>query len=223
MGDKINNDGAYHRGHHVQVRIGTRGTPAGPEVSDDRPLEFEHVWIDRLGPVHGRIISATLWDGPADYGDVILFDAAPCGWRDVDGKRVPRLPILALLNRNRQQLFRFAARQPQNGIVASMEGDLPPGSRLYVLSEEVNMICASCARGEKPHAHVPRPAKEHRVVYGKLFPPADGDLGQFRAQLRRALLQRSNVRFAAPELDAAVGDYAAAQASRALWDELERA
>ena len=33
----------------------------------------------------------------------------------------------------------------------------------------------------------------------------------------------SNVRFAAPELDAAVGDYAAAQASRALWDELERA
>jgi hypothetical protein len=224
MGESLTADGSFRQSAfgHVQVRLGSRGTPAGPEVTDDRPLEFEHVWIDRLGAVHGRILSATLWECPADYGDVVLFDAAPCGWREVDGKRVPRFPILAVVERSRQRLFRFAARQPQNGVVASIEDELPPGSRLYVLSEEVMMICASCARGEKPHAHVPRPAKEYPVVYGKLFAPADADLRHFRAQLRRALLQRPLVRFAAPDLDAALGDDGAARAGRVLWEELER-
>ena len=222
MGDQLTAEGSYQQFGHVQVRLGTRGTPAGPEVTDDRDLEFEHVWIERLGPVHGRILSATLWDGPADYGDVVLFDAAPCGWRDVDGERVPRFPILSVLQSSHQRLFRFAAGQPQNGAVAEIEEELPPGSRLYVLSEQVATICASCARGGKPHDHAPRPAEEHAVVFGKLFPPADADLGHFRAQLRRALLQRPHVRFAAPDLDAALGDDAAAQAGRALWEELER-
>jgi hypothetical protein len=222
MGEQLDAKGCYRQAGRVQVRLCTLGTPAGPEVRDDRALEFEHVWVDRLGPVHGRIISATLWDCPADYGDVVLFDAAPCGWRDVDGKRVPRFPMLAVLEPGHQHLFRFAARQPQNGAVASMEDELPKGSRLYVLSENVSMICASCARGVTPHAHAPQPAKEHPVVYGKLFAPPDADIGHFRAQLRRALLRRPQIRLAAPDLDAAVGDDASARAGRALWDELER-
>jgi hypothetical protein len=64
-----------------------------------------------------------------------------------------------------------------------------------------------------------RPRRPGRVR--EAVPAPEADLGHFRGQHLRALLQRPQLRFVALDLDAALGDAIAAQAGHALWNELE--
>lgn len=69
----------------VRVRVPARPSEYGLRqlrVDKDLPGDpegriFELVWVAPLSPVHGVVSSPTFEDAPVDYGDVVLWDAAP--------------------------------------------------------------------------------------------------------------------------------------------------
>ena len=201
----------------AQVRLSERG----PIVAsgDGDPESFEYLWIGRLGPAHGRILSPTVGDFFADIGDVILHDGAPAGYRDDGESKVPRFPVIALLRRGTLRTFRFAAAQPGRGGIADLEEHLGPEA-VYVHSEQVDWICRGCARdGRVPHRHE-RQKPDLRIVYGKLI-VEERELSLFRDALDRALAKKEDLALYCPALHRALGDEARAAADDAAWTGLE--
>jgi hypothetical protein len=201
----------------AQVRLSERGSIVAPGAGD--PESFEYVWIGRLGPAHGRILSPTVGHFFADVGDVILHDGAAVGYRDDGERKFPRFPVMALLRRGTLRTFRFAAAQPGRGGVAGLEEDLGPET-VYVHTEQVEWICRECARdGRVPHRHE-RQKPDARIVYGKLISEAR-ELALFRDALDRALAKKEDLALYCPSLHRALGDEARAAADEAAWKGLE--
>jgi len=201
----------------AQVRLSERGPIVAPGAGDSE--SFEYVWIGRLGPAHGRILSPTVGDYFADVGDVVLHDGAPAGYRDDGESKVPRFPVIALLRRGTLRTFRFGAAQAGRGGIADLEEDLGPGA-VYVHTEQVDWICRSCARdGRVPHRHE-RQKPDPRIVYGKLV-VEERELPLFCEALDQALAKKEDLALYCPSLHRAVGDEARAAADEAAWKGLE--
>jgi hypothetical protein len=201
----------------AQIRVSERGPIVAP--GDGDPDSFEYLWIARLGPAHGRILSPTSRDYFVDVGDVILHDGAAAGYRDDGERKVPRFPVMALLRRGTQRTFRFAAAQPGRGEIAGLEEQLGPGT-VYVHTEQVAWFCRSCAKGGKVgHPHE-RLEPDSRIVYGKLV-VEEGHSSSFREKLDAALATRADLALYSPELHRASGDEARAAADESAWAALE--
>ena len=201
----------------AQVRLSERGPIAAP--GDGDPESFEYLWIGRLGPAHGRILSPTVGDFFADVGDVVLHDGAPAGYRGEGESKVPRFPVIALLRPGTLRTFRFAAAQPGRGGIANLEEDLGSGA-VYVHTEQVDWICRECARdGRVAHRHE-RQKPDPRIVYGKLI-VEERELPLFRDALDRALAKKEDLALYCPALHRALGDETRAAADAAAWKGLE--
>jgi hypothetical protein len=201
----------------VQVRVTERGAMVSPSDDGD-PDSCEYLWLARIGPAHGRILSPTVGNFFVDVGDVVLHDGAPVGYRDDGEWKVPRFPVMALLRRGTQRSFRFAAAQPGRGEIAALEKHLGEGS-VYVHTEQVNWLCRECARGGKvPHEHE-RLKPDARIVYGKLV-VEEGQLAAFRVTLDTILGPRDDLALYCPDLHRAVGDEARAAADEKAWTAL---
>lgn len=200
----------------AQVRVTERGPMVSP--GDGDPDACEYLWIARIGPAHGRILSPTVGNFFADVGDVVLHDGAPVGYRDDGERKVPRFPVLALLRRGTQRSFRFAAAQPGRGEIAALEKHLGDGS-VYVHTEQVNWLCRECARGGKvPHAHE-RLKPDARIVYGKLV-VEEGQIAAFRAALDAVLGTKDDLALYCPDLHRALGDEVRAKTDENAWTTL---
>jgi hypothetical protein len=197
----------------VQVRVSERGPIVAPQEGDAG--SFEYLWIARLGPAHGRILSPTVGNFFVDVGDVVLHDGAAAGYR-VDGKqKVPRFPVMALLRRGTDRVFRFAGAQPGRGAIAALAEKLGAGS-VYVHTEEVAWLCRECARGGKAGHQHEQLKPDARIVYGKLV-IEEGQLATFREALDGALRARDDLALYCPELHQALGDEARAAADQKDW------
>jgi hypothetical protein len=203
----------------VQVRISSLGQGIDPQAHiPGTHANFENVWIERRGICHGAIVSATYHDLCADYGDVVLFDGAPVGYR-VDGQsRVPRFPLLQKIRDGAYRRYRFAAVQTKGGAVKALEPRFPHGTDVYVHDEQVRWTCEDCARGEEHIDHAD--ARESFVVTGKLIVPADADAHAFAGELQRVHREVSGIRIACPALYEALGDQEMASAERKAFDEI---
>ncbi|MCI0573395.1 MAG: hypothetical protein L0Y66_21835 [Myxococcaceae bacterium] len=201
----------------VQVRLSTEGDRAW----EGEEPEYEHVWIRRLSPCHGRVLSPTMADFQADYGDLVLHDGAAIGFRMQDGQRIPRFPQLGVLRKGEERCFRFAALQVEGGQVAALEELLPEGCLLYPHTEQVEMICRECVRGSGRHEHRPTELRTHRQLFGKLVVPARMEPAEYLRHLQAALVQRPHLTLASPALHLALGDEVGARRAEQTWEQIE--
>ncbi len=203
-----------------QVRVSTLGVGADPaaHVVGSDPY-FENLWIERLSYVHGKIMNASIYDLPVDYGDIVLFDGTPVSWRDDGTTRTPRFPVLQKLRAGAYRRYRFLARQPRGGFLQDLNESLPEETFFYVHDEQVNMLCQDCARGGKiVHDHS---GSESFLVSGKFVVPA--------ARLDSTLIDTlesltgDNVLVAIPQLFRDLGDAVRTKRDEERWRVIEEA
>ncbi|HKR66142.1 MAG TPA: hypothetical protein VJZ00_20595 [Thermoanaerobaculia bacterium] len=154
-----------------------------------------------------------------DYGDIVLFDGAPVGYRD-DGKtRTPRFPLLQMLRAGEYKRYWFRARQPRGGFLGSLESQLPEETFFYVHDEKVNLLCRDCARGDRPqHDHS---NAETFYVRGKFVVPNRFVDAALSRTLDEVIGDRALV--AIPQLYQDLGDAARARRDEQRWAEIEEA
>ncbi|MFW6066731.1 MAG: hypothetical protein ACOC97_00215 [Myxococcota bacterium] len=204
----------------VQVRVPTRGPGTGaPTDVPDRAVGLELLWVAPLSPCHGVVQTPPFRDAPVDYGDVVLWDAAPVGTAD-DG--TPRFPLLTRLRPGEEHRFRFVGLQQETGDVQRLVESLPPAVRLFIHRERVEHACPRCASGDAMRKHEHEPAEEHRIVYGTLVVPPKVDLRAFRLVYESSLRQGGRVALALPGLYEALGDTKAAGQQHQAWRGIER-
>lgn len=199
----------------VQVRVASVGPGhGGPSVVPDRTVSLELVWVSPLSPVHGVIQSATYRQSDVDFGDLILWDAAPVDVGQRDGQPVPRFPILAVLRRGEELRMRFVALEREPGAIDALPDAMPEGSHMFLHRERVE-------RG--PQAAAPEAATNHGgLVYGKVVMAGDTDLRAFHRAFHEALSQSPQVELVMPELLERLGDTAAAGKAHTMWRGIER-
>lgn len=207
----------------VQVRVATVGSGhGGSEQVPDRAVTFELLWVTPLSPCHGVVSSAAYRVASVDYGDVVLWDAVPIGVAEIEGRPVPRFPILAVLKKGGEHRFRYVALQQAEGEVQKLGDRLPAGTRLFVHAERVEELCARCASGEHMHKHKHTAPEAHRVVYGKIVVDPEVDLKALRGELDAMLKRSPTVQLVLPGLLEAIGDTVAAGKAHQLWRGLEK-
>jgi hypothetical protein len=64
-------------------------------------FDYEDVWVQPRSPCHGELLTPTRQGLPAGVGDVLLWDVAPLGFLTVEGRRIPRFSLLAVLEKAR--------------------------------------------------------------------------------------------------------------------------
>ena len=207
----------------VTLRLPARGT--GHATAGDAPDEgavFEVVWVAPISPVHGVIVTPTFRDAPADYGDVVLWDAAPVSVHAQDGERVPRFALLEILRRGDERRLRFVGLQQAAGEIDRLAETLPDGSSVFVQEERIEHVCVRCASGEVLTKHEHTAPEEHRIVYGKLVVPGGADLAAARDAIERTARTRGTFQIAVPELYEALGDTKRAGQEHQAWRGIER-
>lgn len=100
----------------------------------------EAVWVEPISPCHGRIVSPTVLDLPADFDDVILWDPHPLSFRVVGGAETPRFGALAVLARGGMRTWRYRAEAAVDA--GQVERGLPAGWRLYPFAGRVQGAAA---------------------------------------------------------------------------------
>jgi hypothetical protein len=207
----------------VEVRVPTRGSGHAGGSVPDRALGFEVVRVAPLSPVHGVVETPTFREAPVDYGDVVLWDAAPVSVRrTAAGARVACFPLLERLRKGDEFRFRFIGLQQKSGDVERVSDALPAGAALVVQDERVEHVCPRCAAGEVLTRHEHQPPDEHRLVTGKVVGPASLDLRALRDALDGVARTHPGVFLVVPGVHEALGDAAAAGKAHKAWSGLER-
>lgn len=203
-----------------QVRVSTLGEGIDPaaHVPGSEPV-FENLWIERLSYVHGKILNASIYDLPVDYGDIVLFDGNPVGWRDDGTTRTPRFPLLQKLRSGAFRRYRFLAKQPRSGFFNDLDNLLPEECFFYVHDEKVNMLCQECARGGKiVHDHS---TPDSFLVSGKLVVPEHHLDATLVEMLENAAGDEALL--AVPQLFHDLGDAARARRDEERWRVIDEA
>lgn len=205
MGDHGLPSGPYP---YAQVRLAqfpssAQGVGGNPEA----PGQEETVWMRRVSPVHGEVVSALYYDIGVDIGDLVLHDGAVIAHRTFGEERVPVFPHMKTLARGGWSTFRFAATQSREGQVADLSSALPEEATLYVHTEQFRIVCKTCWEDETVD-HLEHEATEHHVVTGKLCVPPGVSLGAVRDHLDAAVEAAGDagLRIFVPDFHAALGD-----------------
>jgi tetratricopeptide (TPR) repeat protein len=207
----------------VEVRVPTRGSGHSAGAVPDRALSFEVVRVAPLSPVHGVVETPTFRDAPVDYGDVVLWDAAPVSVRrTAAGARIACFPLLERLRKGDEFRFRFLGLQQKSGDVEQVAAALPAAATLVVQEERVEHVCPRCAAGDVLTRHEHQPPDEHRLVTGKIVGPASLDLRALRDALDGVARTHPGVFLVVPGVHEALGDTAAAGKAHKAWSGLER-
>jgi hypothetical protein len=207
----------------VQVRVPARGSGhASAGEAPDHGAVFEVVWVEPISPLHGVVASPTFRDAPVDFGDVVLWDAAPVAVTSIEGRPVPRFPLLEILRRGDERRLRFVGLQQAPGEIDRLESALPSGCRVFVQAERVEHVCVRCASGEALTKHEHTSPEEHRIVYGKIVAPSGVDLVSLRDAVERTARARGTWQLAVPELYEQLGDTQRAGQEHQAWRGIER-
>lgn len=145
---------------------------AGLEVPDgDGPIQLpcglnpvrldpqgsgETVWSERLDPARARLSNIPLTS--YCYGDVVLIDGAPVGYRRRDGEDVPVFDCLALLEPSPLSTWcvevELARRDPESGAEVALaeleELAQQRGLATEDWSRSIRFLCKACSEG-RPH------------------------------------------------------------------------
>lgn len=129
--------------------------------------EAETVWADRLDPARARLSSIPL--GDFCFGDVVLNDGAPTGYRQLRGQDVPVFNCLALLEPSPLATWCVDITLEEPKRKAHVPG---PFDQLDIIARErglaaenwttgVRLLCKACSEG-RAHEHHDRDAEAQR-------------------------------------------------------------
>jgi len=206
----------------VKVRVAQRPLSAREQASDDPGAE-ESVWVERLSPCHGVLVSAPLADVGVEFGDVLLFDGAPITHHEVDGLQVPVFPHLATLRPGGWHVFHFAGTQRERGELSGLSAALPGGSTVYSHTESVEIVCPECWEKGAASGHRHDTEGAQVTVRGKLCLDPKVPLAESAAALWGLLAQRPHLQLAAPDLARAAGQVERARREEVLFAQLSPA
>jgi hypothetical protein len=124
----------------VPIRVDPNGKP-------------EVVWCARLDPARARIANIPLPECRRAYGDVLLTDGAPRGYREFRGKQVPVFNEIEVLSMSELSTFSVTLTAPDEEAMRSFatlaeDRDIP----LEDWSLTVEVLCRKCSEGV-PHSH----------------------------------------------------------------------
>jgi hypothetical protein len=124
----------------------------------------EVVWAHRVDPARAVLASIPLPESNHRYGDLVLNDGAPVGYRIHDGQEVPVFNELKLLTSSGFGTYEVTLQARNIDDLVSFEHVC---ERYHCPTEDwstIRMICRQCSEG-RPHEH-PEPAIEgpHRFA-----------------------------------------------------------
>jgi tetratricopeptide (TPR) repeat protein len=115
--------------------------------------DAEVVWANRIDPARAEIVSIPFPESGHRWGDIVLNDGAPNGYRRNDGKDVPVFDALQMLEPSIFSTFIAKVHLPPKGDHAERLAEI--ADRLRGCAEDwstsIRMICKACSEG-RPHA-----------------------------------------------------------------------
>ncbi len=113
----------------------------------------EIVWCHRLDPVRWRIANVPLPESGHRFGDVVLNDGEPRGYKQYRGQEVPIFNELELLECSDFHTFRLEIQMDSRETVEDLKAVLAE-HELFAedWSGSIQMICRACSEG-RPHQH----------------------------------------------------------------------
>ena len=115
--------------------------------------DAEVVWATRLDPARARILSVPLPISSRNYGDVVLHDGAPNGYRVVHDKQYPVFDALMVLEPSPFRKYVIELATADSSCIDALidvAGEL--GGAVEDWGRSTNILCAECSRGI-PHHH----------------------------------------------------------------------
>lgn len=116
------------------------------------PDEYpEVVWCHRLDPVRAKIANVPLPDCGRRFGDIVLNDGEPRGYRELNGREVPVFNELMVLEPSSfgtyQALVRIDGQPSLKGLIGLFEEHM-----MYAedWTHGIRMLCRACSEG-LPH------------------------------------------------------------------------
>lgn len=118
---------------------------------DDYP---EVVWCHRLDPVRGKVANVPFPDCGRRFGDIVLNDGEPRGYRRYRGKEVPVFNELKLLEPSDYSTFQalLHVKNPAtlDGLMGRFEEHMMEAENW---TESVRMLCRACSEGVPHEEH----------------------------------------------------------------------
>lgn len=113
--------------------------------------DAEVVWCHRLDPVRARIANIPLPESGHCFGDIVLNDAEPKGYRSYRGREVPVFDQLELLSPSDYLTFEARVRCDDPSALDDLEAHLREHA-IYLedWSSSIRMLCRACSEG-LPH------------------------------------------------------------------------
>jgi tetratricopeptide (TPR) repeat protein len=140
----------------------------------------EVVWCRRIDPARAIVESIPLPESERRYGDLLLHDGAPNGYRLLEGHEVDVFDELELLSASRYSTYEVICRVAGPDDIAELE-QLSHELDLSVenWSENVRILCKECSEGipHQHHLHEATPwTAERRVAIAATSDEAVGEL-----------------------------------------------
>ncbi|MGE0488878.1 MAG: tetratricopeptide repeat protein [Vulcanimicrobiota bacterium] len=126
----------------------------------------EVVWCDRLDPVRARIVNVPLPDSGRRYGDLLLNDGEPRGYRQYRGREVPIFNELELLEASTYQTYELEVEAADERAIDDLAAHLSE-HEIYLedWTTSLRLLCKACSEGRPHEAHdhelPPTPAGHH--------------------------------------------------------------
>jgi len=134
---------------------------AGPIDMDLGPVPIrllakgdgEVVWARRIDPARAILLSVPLPDSGHRWGDLVLHDGAPNGYRMLRGEQVPVFDALACLERSAYVTFvvELDAEPSALELLSAIAVEL--GGAAEDWSTSTRMLCRECSEGTPGHLH----------------------------------------------------------------------
>jgi hypothetical protein len=153
----------------VWSNLGIRITPGDAPVEDDFGItpvrlnpdnDAEVVWAKRIDPVRARLTSIPYTDSGFRYGDMVLHDGAPVGYRTYEGQEYAVFNVLELFEPSRFSTYEADIVAPSPKDLEALEricGET--GTAMEDWSRSVRILCRACSEG-RPHEYHDSDKKE---------------------------------------------------------------
>jgi hypothetical protein len=117
--------------------------------------DAEVVWAQRLDPARAVLVSIPFPESGHRWGDAVLNDGAPNGYRQYGGKEVPVFDELQLLQRGPFGTYVAEVRMPDNRRHAEELTRIADeaGGSAEDWSTSVRLICKACSEGRQHEEH----------------------------------------------------------------------
>ncbi len=120
----------------------------------------EVVWAERICPARARIDNVPTLDSSKNYGDIILNDGAPNGYRLINGHKYSVFDELEVFSKSDYKKIAISVEIKNEYALKKLEEKCTNNDIGFEnWTESVRIICKQCSEGipHEEHDHVPNP------------------------------------------------------------------